>query len=182
VFWSSVGGTPYPISLRVLDFERLFPPLDPTYDKPAAETYARKLSDQFEQTLVDAGVLLVGAGDENGTTGTSGSPAQPDGGDPRVVPAGIDVIAVFERRAVAALEADNEMMTRLKADRGVAWGSLRAYFIEHLPDSLENRDRVAYNLVAPALNEILGPQDTSWHAYRNESGVTYVCPGPKATE
>jgi hypothetical protein len=35
VFWSSVGGKPYPVSLRVLSFEKMFPVHDPNYNEPA---------------------------------------------------------------------------------------------------------------------------------------------------
>src|SRR5262245_29523904 len=35
VFWSSVGGKPYPVSLRVLLFEKMFPMLDHYYNHPA---------------------------------------------------------------------------------------------------------------------------------------------------
>lgn len=49
VFWSSVGGKPYPVSLRVLSFEKMFPMRDPKYDKPAGvgRTYAQKLRSIF---------------------------------------------------------------------------------------------------------------------------------------
>src|SRR5690606_29610119 len=35
VFWSSVGGKPYPVSVRVLSFENMYPVRDPEYNKPA---------------------------------------------------------------------------------------------------------------------------------------------------
>src|SRR6266487_2807642 len=35
VFWSSVGGKPYPVSIRVLSFEHMFSALDPFYNKQA---------------------------------------------------------------------------------------------------------------------------------------------------
>ncbi len=33
---------------------------------------------------------------------------------------------------------------------------------------MEDKDQLAYDLVPKALNEILGPQDTVWHSFRNE--------------
>lgn len=38
VFWSSVGGKPYPVSLRVLSFERMYRMRDPHYNQAAAAT------------------------------------------------------------------------------------------------------------------------------------------------
>lgn len=43
VFWSSVGGKPYPLPLRVLSFEERYNPLDPSYTGEEAETFARIL-------------------------------------------------------------------------------------------------------------------------------------------
>jgi hypothetical protein len=43
VFWSSVGGKPYPVSLRVLSFEHAYTCLDPYYDRPAIPTFAATL-------------------------------------------------------------------------------------------------------------------------------------------
>jgi hypothetical protein len=43
VFWSSVGGKPYPISLRVHSFEKMFSMRDPKYDQPAGNTYGQTL-------------------------------------------------------------------------------------------------------------------------------------------
>ena len=45
-FWTSVGGKPYPVSMRVLSFEQKYVPRDPHYNKPAAGT--------FTQTLIGA--------------------------------------------------------------------------------------------------------------------------------
>src|SRR5205809_5130839 len=59
VFWSSVGGTPYPISLRVLSFERMYPLRDPNYNRPAAATYGRALREEFEGQLREVGVPIV---------------------------------------------------------------------------------------------------------------------------
>jgi len=43
VFWGSVGGKPYPISLRVLSFEQRYSRLDPEYGRPAIQTFASAL-------------------------------------------------------------------------------------------------------------------------------------------
>src|SRR5256886_15739363 len=52
VFWSSVGGPPYPVSIRVLSFEHRFTALDPTYNRSAADTFAQALKAKFQDELV----------------------------------------------------------------------------------------------------------------------------------
>jgi hypothetical protein len=49
VFWSSVGGKLYPVSLRVLSFEHAYKRLDPHYDRPAIPTFAACLRDKFQE-------------------------------------------------------------------------------------------------------------------------------------
>jgi len=47
VFWSSVGGKPYPVSLRALSFENMYSMRDPDYNQPAGQTYAKILHETF---------------------------------------------------------------------------------------------------------------------------------------
>ncbi|MES2461348.1 MAG: DUF87 domain-containing protein [Armatimonadota bacterium] len=51
VFWSSVGGKPYPVALRALSFEKGNTAQDPRYDQPAADTFAQSLKERFRQAL-----------------------------------------------------------------------------------------------------------------------------------
>jgi uncharacterized protein len=181
VFWSSVGGKPYPVSIRVLSFERMYPLLDPAYTREAARTYARSLREAFEQELRNVGVRL--ASDGSGDLAlfpTSEEPEVPSedtnvGGG--IAAPGTDVIAAFENRAIAALEEDPELMTRIRSS-GAAWGSVKAFFLKMLPDTLEDRDNIAYNLVPKALNRILGAQGDCWYTFKSHaSGATHVRAG-----
>ena len=45
VFWSSVGGKPYPLSIRALSFEEMYPMRDTSYSASAGETYAATIAD-----------------------------------------------------------------------------------------------------------------------------------------
>src|SRR5690606_18973634 len=47
VFWSSVGGKPYPVSLRALSFEKMFSMRDHDYNQTAGHTYAQTLRNTF---------------------------------------------------------------------------------------------------------------------------------------
>ena len=183
VFWSSVGGTPYPVAIRVLSFERMYPLLDPKYDRPAAATFARAIREQFEQDLRAAGVPLAA---EEGPTDDSEEPpsahpvvAQLDlGGD--LAASGVDVKAAFERQAIDALAQDGKWMPRVRSGEGAAWGSVQAVLRENLPTSLEDRNDIAYRLVPKALDEILGRQGEAWHTYKNEQGKTYIRAGKES--
>ena len=85
------------------------------------------------------------------------------------------LVAAFERNAINAFKRNADLMGRIAA-AGVAWGSVKAFFLDNLPGSLEDRDSIAYNLVRKALNEILGPQNEAWHTFRNpeRNNTTYV--------
>jgi DNA helicase HerA-like ATPase len=176
VFWSSVSGTPYPISLRVLSFEKMYALRDPQYNGAAAATYARLLRDEFEEVLRGVGVPIATAGDApDGDDGRdSGVEVPPVGGD-ESASAGVDVVAAFERRAVDLLKTNEDLLSKIRGT-GVAWGSLKAFLLSKLPENLEDRDSIAYNLVPKALNQILGPQNEAWYAARNaeRNNTTYI--------
>jgi hypothetical protein len=61
VFWSSVGGKPYPVSLRVESFEEQFTMLDPEYDRPAGKTVAQAIREAVSPT---GGTQLAGVPEE----------------------------------------------------------------------------------------------------------------------
>ncbi len=57
IFWSSVGGKPYPISLRVLPFEALYSMRDPNYDFDPANTFVQKLIQKFPRKSRDGNAI-----------------------------------------------------------------------------------------------------------------------------
>jgi hypothetical protein len=174
VFWSSVGGSPYPVSLRVLSFEKMYAPLDPDYKRAAAGSFGRVLRAQFEQTLRDAGIKIphepqpqVGVAPQIAV-----NPEQTSGDTP-------DVVGAFESKAIEALRTD-ELLKKIKGE-GAAWGSVKAFLLSQIPDTLEDADTIAYHLVPKALDQILGPQNEAWYGYRNpqRNGTMYVQGGRK---
>ena len=157
VFWSSVGGKPYPVSLRAQSFERMFAVRDPKYNLAAAKTYAGTL----RVTFTDAPPPRA---DTPSTT------ASPEEGEPRV-----DVKAVIEDRAIEALRDDSATMSKIASTDGLAWGALKALLLNHLPEELDDRDTVAYHLVRKALDRLIGPQNQAWETYRHPTrNTTYV--------
>jgi hypothetical protein len=157
VFWSSVGGKPYPVSLRVLSFERTYRMADPQYNKAQAATYALELRKLFGASVPPA----------KPPSGAQPTPKQQD--LPEVEPSEepVDVLAQIEARAIAALRDDAKLMGRVRSEMGAAWGSLRAFLLEHLPEQLDDRGTIAYHLVRKAMDEIIGPQNQAWESYRN---------------
>ena len=68
--------------------------------------------------------------------------------------------------------------------QGVKWGELFGFLSPKLPTTYSDQERgdIAYNLVAEALNEILG--NKNWHTFKQENRqgrpVTFVKAGRKS--
>lgn len=157
VFWSSVGGKPYPVPMRALSFEGLTKTADPKYERAAVQTFATAL--RAEATaLIDEARAAAGSDD-------------PDDQPP-------DLEALYRRRAEAAIRNKLELMTRL-ADRGVAWGELRAVIKEALPKTLDDPGQKAFELVQPTLDAVIGRRGQDWHSFKHSTtGATWVRKGP----
>jgi Helicase HerA, central domain len=155
VFWSSVGGKPYPVSIRVLSFEHMYSALDPFYNKQAVDTFAQTLKAKFQSTLkeqleqisVIPNLSEVDKFFENGTEVES-----------------IDALAVYENNAIEALRNNRSFIERINGE-GIQWGRIIGLLEAALPDTLEDRGRVARNLVVKALEQILGPKNETWHDF-----------------
>jgi DNA helicase HerA-like ATPase len=164
VFWSSVGGKPYPVSLRVLSFERMFKPRDPGYSRAAASTFAQRLKSSFGPVASTAPRAPASAPAQGEPPQTIGEEQEP-----------VDVMATIEANAIQALRADSGMRAKIESPDGVAWGALNGYFFERVPANLDNRKDLAYHLVKKALTEIYGKQDEGWDTYKNQArNTTYV--------
>src|SRR5206468_3040243 len=105
VFWSSVGGQPYPVPLRVLLFEDMYPMRDPGYDHPAADTYATRLREEYR-------AAVPGAREETGEKGGE-------------VRSG-DVLAAYEEEAARALRSHQAFMAQLHGN-GLPWSGLLSF-------------------------------------------------------
>lgn len=163
VFWSSVGGKPYPVSLRALSFERLFAMRDPDYNMPPGNTHARTLLQTFERSVpADHGEAIANEetlAAQGGTVETSEL---------------IDAMAEIEAKAIDKLKSTTELIARLESHDGAAWGAVKAFFLEHLPEHLDDRDRFAYQLVKKAMDMVFGTQDHAWETFKNSRNITYI--------
>ncbi|MBT9173646.1 MAG: hypothetical protein DDT21_02047 [Syntrophomonadaceae bacterium] len=166
VFWSSVGGKPYPVSLRVLSFEKMFSMRDPDYNQPVGHTYAEVLRNTFSSTIQLNNNIRT---PDTDSTVTLFPPEREDDDS-------VDIMANIEQQAIKALQAEANLISKVESSEGTAWGSIKAFFLRHLPDHLDNKDTLAYNLVRKALEYMYGPQNQGWETYKNEAknNTTYV--------
>ncbi len=165
VFWSSVGGKPYPVSLRALSFERMYGLRDSGYDQPAGKTYAQTLHTTF--TTISPVVAPS-------STSSVSPPSElfPEEAESTGV---VDVMANIEFQAIEALRAETKLTGKIESEEGVAWGAIKAFFVGKLPEHLDDRDNLAFHLVRKALTQFYGPQNQGWEQYRHtKRNTSYV--------
>ncbi|MEI6509858.1 MAG: DUF87 domain-containing protein [bacterium] len=165
VFWSSVGGKPYPVSLRVLSFEKMFSMRDHDYNQPAGHTYAQKLRNIFSsmRQVVSTAHFPVAYG--------QGDLLPTDEGETEVA----DIMANIEQQAINGLHAKQETQSKLRSKNGLPWMGVQEVLKDALPEQMDDRDQFAYNLVPKALNAMFGSQGQGWESYKHPStGKTWV--------
>jgi len=164
VFWSSVGGKPYPVSFRALLFEKLYSMRDHNYNQPAGHTYAQTLRSTFFGMRQLA--TTTRAPEVEGTDTLLTAQAESEESEM------LDVMANIEQRVFDALRADATLIQKVESSDGAAWGSIKAFFLEHLPEHLDDRNNLAFQLVKKALDQLYGPQDQGWEQYRHPTRNT----------
>lgn len=147
VFWSSVSGKPYPISLRVMSFEAQVKTLDKTYSMGEIDTYAQRLKRKFEEALVNTGFAV-----ENGEE--------------------IDYMEIVRRNVINKLKSDSSFIINVKS--GIPWGKIVDRIKKLLPETIEDKNRFAYDMVKRCLDEIFGEEKHGWETYKNDRGITFV--------
>ena len=173
VFWSSVGGKPYPISLRALSFERIYPVIDPYYSQGAANTFASRLRVQYQETVEQTLRHMQHVSLDESVAIDAFSPAETD-----LSSDGTDLLEVSRRHAINVLKNDLNLLQKLR-DEGVPYGMIKGVLKQNIPSTFDDRDQIAYTLVPTALTEIFGRQGEGWHSYKNleRNNQTYVRAG-----
>ena len=167
VFWSSAGDapypTPYPIPFRGLSFEAMYETIDPFYDKPEIDTYAVGLREQSARTVSN---LLAVRTDSASSLNAESKDSDDEGS--------IDILSLQKEAAIKQLASNGQLISEF--DSGVPWGKVKALLKESLPDSLDDKDTVAYHLVGPAVTQVLGgDQNTAWRTERRgPRKTTYI--------
>jgi hypothetical protein len=165
VFWSSAGGTPYPIPLRVLSFEKMFEARDPHYSKPPVETYATQMKAEFARQLGTDIVTADEPAPELGEEERSHYRAddlrnQRNGQTPAA-----DIRETQVRKAIAALASNENLLKRLRSKEGALWFDVQLVLKDALPEVIPEQERLdlAYQVTRRALNEVLG--EGTWDTY-----------------
>lgn len=163
VFWSSVGGKPYPISLRAHSFEKEFSMRDAGYNRPAGDTYAKVLRNTFSSIRQTGQTARPPETENTGSASEEGGEVEP-----------VDIMANIEEQMVDALRTERRLIEKIESSEGAAWGAIRAFFLGHLPEHLDDRGQFAYNLVKKVMIRLYGLQ--GWETYRNaeKNHTTYV--------
>jgi hypothetical protein len=167
VFWSSVGGKPYPVSLRALSFEKMFSMRDPDYNQPTGRTYAQTLRSIFSGMRQIATTARIPEAQSAGTLFPE--EAEIEEAEP------VDVMANIEQKAIEALRSNAEIRQKLESANGMAWYGVQRFLIDHLPEYLEDRHQFAYNLVEKAMTAVFGPRSAAWETRKNSTtGKTWI--------
>jgi uncharacterized protein DUF87 len=171
VFWSSVSGRPFPISFRAMLFEGLYKTADPQYRREALETYASRLRARL-QGEVQKAVASAGhsALEPDAAVGAKDQSAQP-----------ADFLALARDGALKTASSDPDLQRSLNAEHatwGVVWYKLR----DALPETLQDRDELAQQLVPELLDGFFGKGE--WHTEKKltKKGEEkpFIKKGPKA--
>jgi len=165
IFWSSAGATKYPLPVRALLFESLYQPADPKYQKAKVTTYASKLRERFARDLATTREEAAEAADASAWTTADEDSAEVEESAVSVE-VNEDVLKTQQDAAIAKVKRAGEVEKRVRS-AGMPWRGVQQALADDLPDTVVDRDQMAYQLVAPALDLILGRGN--WSTERRES-------------
>jgi|GEM_PF-218884 len=162
VFWSSALGKSYPIPIRTLLFEEMYPPVDRGYCLPFVSVYGSRIRARFAERI-DAQRALEEAAHE---AGEAVDPVESQEFAPphdavrdredRLSDAGGDPVDAELKKAVGAVRSDGNLVRDAMKPDGVPWGRIRGAIEMVLPSDLPDRGSRAHSLVPRALDEVFG--------------------------
>ena len=155
VFWSSVAQKPYPISLKIFSFEKIYQVKDKDKSLPLVNNYSRRLKDNFGKTLT-----------ANSEEQNSPIPEIPEDEDEP----GNNNMSDLVRQLAEKLFQDTSMMHHLK-NSTLSWGALKSFNIKFLPDQFvpSEKNKIAYDLVKPVLDEVCKKLNKKWDTFKQEN-------------
>jgi uncharacterized protein len=170
VFWSSAPGTdehakPYPLSVRVLDFNQAHHPLYADYGGVQLDNYAAKLQQRFS-SAVSAAIQQ--------TSSDSGLHVDLDDADVPAEP--VDADATYRSAAIARLRADHRFRQEITSDGMWLWKVVQRLDGYGPGDEILGEGegfKWGLNVVDQALNEIFG-KDGWKKEYRDYKGNSRV--------
>jgi DNA helicase HerA-like ATPase len=155
VFWSSASGKPFPVAIRVLDFEKMYSRRDRNYDQSAAITFASKLKEEFEEDLeeVTSGLeQLGGSGFADELFDEYES---------------VDLLKAYKTNALKQAQSDEAFVQKVISKDGIHWYGIIIAIKNCLPKNLDNPDDIAASLVSDFLDIIHGKDN--WETYKTPS-------------
>lgn len=155
VFWSSSGGKPYPISMRVISFEQLVKVKDPNYNQGQGQTFAFKLLEKYnnelERVQSEVGAIDIDIEDEESYNPEKSTQ---------------DVFEMNIKSAFKKVISNKDLMNKLE-NNNVHWMLLKTTIKDALPTSIQNREELAQDCVPRFMNERFG--EGKWTTERKPS-------------
>lgn len=154
VFWSSVRNAkdgsvkPYPIPIRIFDFQKSVRIIDKSASSNSVPTYAselRKKIAEMDHIKHDYGNSIDMGPEED----ISSAENPPSGRDNLV------------KEVAENFKKDQETMSEFKS--GLSWGQVKNKIFKLLPDLDFDKDNTAFKMVAPVLTEMFGKQYECWY-------------------
>lgn len=178
VFWSSAPGTdthakPYPLSVRVLDFNQAHQLLDADYRGKPLDNYAAKLRQRFS-SAVSAAIQQTLPG-----TDVAADPAEAD-----VPSEPLDADAAYRAAAIARLRADHNFQREITS-KGMWWWRLAQQLCHYGPgdDILGEEEGFNWGLsvAEQAMNEMFGRDrfKKEQREYKGGRSLVWVTAVPK---
>lgn len=177
VFWSSVGGKPYPLSIRIQSFEALYKARDPEHNRgPAEKSFAGEIRARRKAELeaIKADVPHLGEATEA------------DGGDDEAIEDDepMDNLELIKAHAIEQFAASAQLK-ELRSKSRIPWMGVLVALADNLVGITDETERrqIAHSIVPQALNKVVGPQLEDWHTERlpRQSGsgyTTWIVLGP----
>lgn len=158
IFWSSVGGKPYPISLRAFSFEKIFSMRDHNYNQPAGHTYAQTLYSTFVRMRQFATSKFIPEAERTDTLVT------PEAEEIE----SIDIMASIEQQAIEAVRSNTEIKRSLESE-GMPWFRLQLFLMNSALTNIEDKQQLAYQILPKVMNALYGTQGEFWETFNNSN-------------
>jgi hypothetical protein len=174
IFWSSAPGTdqharPYPLSVRVLNFNKAHALRDPEYDGSAlTDIYAAELRAKFDSALEKAAEVA------SSYPNVSFGPASP-AGPTDIGASSPDAEQAYRLAAIDGLRTERSWQ-KVWSEDGIKWGTVQSLLAKHAPDLMEGKERFdwAFITVKDALGVLLGTEGIDYTITKRDDGKMWI--------
>jgi hypothetical protein len=147
VYWSSAGGRGYPVPVRILSFENLYATRDPGGKLSPANTFAKRMIEEFT-----ASTGVAGDGDasvERHTMTDDGQRSEPS--------ESVDLLEKYTKDVIEIMKNETKILLNFKSN-GVPWMAVQTFLENSFPEVIDQQERrnMAHSTVVRAMNEVIG--------------------------